>query len=134
MKVVLDTNVIVSALLSPSGFSAKIVSLVLTGEITLVYDNDILSEYISVLGRRKLKINGEAAAFLIDFICKEGEFLPGRAQNIVFADEDDRKFYEVYRNQGVNCLITGNAKHFPHEKGIITPRLFVEKINNQGIG
>ena len=47
MKVVVDTNVIVSALLNPNGPPAKILSLILNGKAKLLYDNRILFEYIN---------------------------------------------------------------------------------------
>ena len=75
MKAVIDTNVIVSALLTPSGPSARIVALVLNGTITIVYDNKILAEYIDVLNREELKISKEWVRLVIDFISKEGEFM-----------------------------------------------------------
>ncbi|MCL2270854.1 MAG: putative toxin-antitoxin system toxin component, PIN family, partial [Treponema sp.] len=59
MKIILDSNVIVSALLSPNGLPAKILNLILSGSVTIVYDNLILSEYINVLGREKFKIDKE---------------------------------------------------------------------------
>ncbi|MDR0585773.1 MAG: hypothetical protein LBG26_00885 [Treponema sp.] len=48
-------------------------------------------------------------------------------QNIKFADEDDKIFYELYKSGEAIFLITGNIKHFPKEKNIITPREFIEK-------
>ena len=52
MKIVFDTNVVVSALLSPSGLPARILNLVLNGTLTIVYDNNILAEYKDVLHRK----------------------------------------------------------------------------------
>ena len=129
MKVVLDTNVIVSALLSPSGIPARILSLVLDGIVTIVYDNKILMEYFDVLNREKLKIDKDLVNLVVDFIDKEGEFKTAMPQTTIFDDEDDRIFYELYKTGGVDFLITGNIKHFPHEKGIVSPRKFIEKIS-----
>ena len=128
MKIVLDTNVIVSALLSPSGVPARILALVLEGILTIVYDNKILVEYLDVLNREKLKISKELINLVIDFINKEGEFRIARPQTTKFYDEDDRIFYELYKSGGIDYLVTGNIRHFPHEKGIVTPGKFFEKI------
>jgi putative PIN family toxin of toxin-antitoxin system len=57
MKVILDTNIIVSALLCPQGLPAKILNLVLSGSAIIVYDNNIIAEYMDVLSRERLKIN-----------------------------------------------------------------------------
>ena len=126
MKIILDTNIIVSALLSSQGLPAKILNLILDGSATIVYDNNILSEYIDVLGRERLKINTELAKFVIEFIEKEGEYKIAIPLNIKFEDEDDKVFYELYKSGGVDYLITGNIKHFPNEKGIVTARQFLE--------
>jgi putative PIN family toxin of toxin-antitoxin system len=126
MKLILDTNIIVSALLSPQGLPAKILNLVLNGSVTIVYDNNVVAEYIDVLGRAKLKINNELRNLVIEFIGKEGEYTVAEPQKIKFDDEDDKIFYELYKSGGIDYLITGNKKHFPKEKGIVTAREFVE--------
>jgi putative PIN family toxin of toxin-antitoxin system len=129
MEVVLDTNVIASALLSPSGLPAKILNLVLDGTITIAYDNNILAEYADVLNRRKFKFNKELISIIMDFIVKEGIFRIAKAQKVKFQDEDDTMFYELYKSDGIDYLITGNARHFPREKGIVSPKLFL-KVDN----
>ena len=126
MKIVLDTNIIVSALLSPQGLPAKILNLVLNGNVKIIYDNNILSEYIDVLGRKELKINQEAVKIVLDFIEKDGEYKIAIPQNNIFDDEDDKKFYELYKSTDANYLITGDLKHFPKEKGIVTAREFID--------
>jgi len=125
MKVVLDTNIIVSALLSPKGLPAKILNFVLNGNLKIVYDNNILSEYIDVLGRKSLKINPELASIVLEFIKKDGEFKIALPQAKHFNDEDDKKFYELFKSGNVDYLITGNKKHFPNEKGIVTASEFI---------
>jgi len=126
MKLILDTNVIVSALLSPHGLPAKILNLILGGNAKIIYDNNVLSEYIDVFGREHLKINQELANIVVDFIEKDGEFIIALPQKKHFNDEDDKMFYELYKSGDVNYLITGNKKHFPKENGIVTPREFID--------
>jgi putative PIN family toxin of toxin-antitoxin system len=115
MRIVLDTNVLVSALLSFQGLPSKILGLVLNGTLKLVYDNNILAEYTDVLNREKFNINKE----LINSIIVE-------PQKIKFEDEDDKIFYEIYKSGEADYLITGNKKHFPQEEKITTPREFIE--------
>ena len=124
MKVILNTNIIVSALLSPHGLSAKILNFVLNGKLTIVYDNIIFVEYADVLNRNKFKLDKELVNLVIDFIAKEGEYVIAEFQKRKFTDEEDKAFYEVYKSGSVDYLITGNKKHFPNEKGIITAREF----------
>jgi uncharacterized protein len=124
LKVVIDTNIIVSALLSPRGLSAKLLNLVLEKKIIIVYDNNILFEYSDVLNREKFKLDKELVNIIINFIAKEGEYKTAEFQNIKFNDEDDKAFYDLYKNEDVDFLITGNKKHFPGEKNIVTVRNF----------
>jgi len=126
VKIIFDTNVIVSALLSPAGMPAKALNLVLSGKAKIIYDNSILSEYIDVLAREHLKINQELVKIVLDFIEKDGEFKIALPQKMCFNDEDDKIFYELFKSGDVDYLISGNKKHFPKEKGIVTPREFVE--------
>ena len=128
MKLVLDTNIIVSALLSPQGLPSRILDFVLNGSAAIIYDNMVLAEYIGVLGRDKFKIDKELINFFIEFIEKEGIYTIAEPQKIKFADIDDIIFYELYKSGDCDYLITGNKKHFPKEKSIITAREFIEKI------
>ncbi|MDR2143577.1 MAG: putative toxin-antitoxin system toxin component, PIN family [Treponema sp.] len=130
MKIVLDTNVIVSALLCPQSLPAKILGLLLNGTIGIVYDNNVLVEYIDVLNREKFKINKELIKIVLDFLVSDGEYIVSIPQNARFTDEDDRIFYELYKSSEADFLITGNIKHFPKERNIITPREFIELKNN----
>jgi uncharacterized protein len=120
LKAVLDTNIVVSALLSPQGLSAKLLNLVFDKKLTIVYDNNIFAEYLEVLNRDKFMLDKELVNLVIDFISKEGEYIIAEFQNIQFIDEDDKVFYEVYKDGEVDYLITGNKKHFPKDKNIVT--------------
>jgi len=128
LKVVLDTNIIISALLSPQGFSAKLLNLVFNKNMTIVYDNNIFVEYLELLNSDKFMLNKESVNFIIDFISKEGDYVMAKYQNIQFIDEDDKSFYDVYKGGDADYLITGNKKHFPKEKNIVTAREFFKDL------
>jgi len=141
MKAVVDTNVIVSALLNTNGTPAKILSLILNGSIKIQYDNRIIFEYIDVLSRKEFCFPKEMIDDLIDFIKHDGEFVNAEYMKRKFSDETDRKFYEVYSSAGVavglaehtieaKYLITGNIKHFPKEDAIVTPKDFMQIYGN----
>jgi len=125
MKAVMDTNVIVSALLVPSGISGGILFSFLNRKFTLVYDNRILAEYIEVCKEGRLKINQELIGPIIDFIKKEAFFCPSTSVAKPFVDEGNKKFYEVFISSGADYLITGNLKHFPKDNRIVSPREFL---------
>jgi uncharacterized protein len=126
LKIVIDTNNIVSALLTPNGLSAKLLDLVFKKKLVLVYDNFILTEYFNILHREKFKLDKKLVNTVINFVIKEGEYKLAEFQKIEFNDKNDKMFYEVYKNEDVDFLITGNIKHFPKEKNIVTVREFLD--------
>jgi putative PIN family toxin of toxin-antitoxin system len=126
MKIVLDTNVIVSALINPQGIPGSILALVLNGKIQIAYDNRIIFEYIDVLSRKNFGFNKEIINNLIDYVRNDGEFINSEYSNVKFTDDTDKKFYEVFKSGEARYLITGNKKHFPKEKGILLPKEFIE--------
>ncbi len=127
MKIVLDTNVLVSALINPKGMPAKILNLILNGRLTILYDNRIMGEYRVVLSRKKFNFSHEMIEPLIDFIKYEGEFIASEPLKTHFVDEDDKMFLEVAVSGNAEYLITGNTKHFPAENYILTPKIFIEQ-------
>jgi putative PIN family toxin of toxin-antitoxin system len=127
MRIVLDTNVIVSALINPNGMPGRILALVLNGKIKIVYDNRIIFEYIDVLSRKNFGFNEEIINDVMDYFGNDGEFINSEYINIKFIDDTDKKFYEAFKSGEAEYLITGNIKHFPKENGIIIPKEFVEK-------
>ena len=126
MKIVLDTNIIVSAFLNPQGLPGEIVSLVLTKKTIVCYDNKILSEYTEVLTRSKFNFNIELVNDFLEFIKNNGEYIVSESQKILFTDEDDKIFYDVYKSSDSEYIVTGNVRHYPQERNIITPREFIE--------
>lgn len=126
MRIVLDTNVLVSALLNPEGIPSIILGLVLNGKLKLLYDNRILSEYIKVLHSKKFKFKPEWVEPLIDFIRSESEFIIAYPVANFFKDEDDKKFYEIAKTANAKYLITGNTKHFSKEDMVKTPKEFFD--------
>ena len=126
MKVVVDTNVIVSALMNPNGAPAKVLSLVLNDNVKILYDNRIIFEYADVLSRREFGFNAEITNDLLNYFRHEGEFVNASHLNIRFNDETDKKFYEVFKTGEASFLITGNLRHFPKDTNIISPKGFLE--------
>ncbi len=112
MLVVLDTNILVSALLSPFGPPSRVLDLVLAGDLVAAFDDRILAEYREVLARPKFHFAPEDVAAV--FICLEtaGEPVTARPLAATLPDPDDLPFLEVAA-QTEAWLITGNADHFP---------------------
>lgn len=121
---VLDTNVLVSALMNPKGKPAHIYCRVAKGQAKVYYNDKIMYEYKDVLFRGYLKIDKNDAQEVIDVIVKKGTNLTVVPSTIPLPDEDDRVFYDTAVSAGA-YLVTGNMKHFPQEQFILTPADFL---------
>lgn len=111
MLVVLDTNVLVSALLSPFGAPARVLDLVLVGDIQLAYDDRILSEYREVLGRPRLGLPPQVVGDLLEYLLATGEPVTSRPLRVKLPDPDDLPFLEVAAEARAP-LVTGNPTHY----------------------
>jgi putative PIN family toxin of toxin-antitoxin system len=127
MRVVLDTNVLVSGLLNPNRPPAAVLNLVVNARLVVLYDSRILQEYIEVLHRVKFGFDSGWIDALIDYVQDEGEYISAEPTEQLFQDDFDRAFYEVMITGWADYLITGNGSHFPKDGRIINPREFVTK-------
>ena len=124
-RVVLDTNVLVSALWTPAGNASTIVALALTGKIVPCFDVRIVNEYRAVLCRPRFAFPSRHVDRLLAEITDRGLSVVAPSSTIALPDEADRKFYDV----AAFCeayLVTGNAKHYPKDPKIMNPALFLE--------
>ena len=131
IRVVLDTNVVVSAALVDEGLPAIIFDLATNKHILMIVSSEILSEYEKVLHYPRLKLAAvRVAAFLSD-IRKAAEIVVPTRTLSISRDEADNRFYECAEAGQADYLITGNTQHFPvHHKHtkIVSPREFIELI------
>ncbi len=123
MRIVLDTNVLVSGILSPTGTPGRIVDLVTSRSVTVLYDDRILAEYRDVLTRPRLRIGRAEAAAVLDLIEHEGVLVSAPPLPVVLPDPDDLPFVEV-AVAGRASVITGNARHFLPVQGVISTAVF----------
>ncbi|MBN2858182.1 MAG: putative toxin-antitoxin system toxin component, PIN family [Candidatus Delongbacteria bacterium] len=132
MKIILDTNVLISGLLNPNGIPGFIVRLVASGYIELIYDYRIIAEYVNVMSRPKFHIDPENISALIDQIKANGLLVSPLPLDLAIPDPEDLKFLESAVCSDAKYLVTGNLKHFPAPefKGvkIISPAEFFEHI------
>lgn len=123
--VVIDTNVLVSALLSKHDNAAtvQILEAVFNGIIIPVFNDEIIDEYTDVLQRPKFKFDNALVQLLISAIKAHGIFTNQLTTNVTLPDPKDLVFYEVVmaKREDNAYLVTGNSKHFPHEPFIVTP-------------
>lgn len=122
--VVIDTNVVVSSILSDKGAPSKIMNLCFSGVLRMVYTADIFDEYKRVLAYGKLNIAVETQAGITGAIREAGTMIDPPRSGIPMPDESDRVFYDTAK-AGSAILITGNIKHYPAEPFIMTPADFL---------
>ena len=126
-NIVLDTNILISAVLTPVGNPAKIIALVSrTKEVQIFYSSAILKEYVTVLSYERLKITAETQSAIIGNLRAFGVLIEPTVSTIPLPDETDRIFYDAAKSSS-SFLITGNIKHYPNDPDIITPADFLNR-------
>lgn len=129
MKLVLDTNVVVSAFINPYGKPSQILKIILSRKAEIIINTVILCEYESVLLRPKFssKIDPCNIRRFISLVGSIGTSLDPFPSRIKLPDASDRIFYDTAKNSG-SVLITGNIRHFPKEAFIMTPADFLNTL------
>jgi uncharacterized protein len=128
LRLVIDTNVLVSAALKPDGLQRTVLLLATTKPATLYASEAILAEYREVLARPELKIRRGLRQQLLHLI--ESHSHPVRPSRVlrVTRDPDDNKFLECADAARADYLVTGNQRHFPRfwkKTKVITSREFI---------
>lgn len=129
---VLDTNVVVSALLRWNSLPGSIAAESLIGRIIPLLNEEIVNEYREVLHRPKFNFDVDAINTFINGIIKRGIFIDAEPVDEILPDPKDVVFYEVVmeaRKSEDAYLITGNIKHFPVKSYVVTPREMLEIMN-----
>ena len=134
LRLVFDTNIIVSALLKPQSNPALIVSLFIRGDCSVCLSKEIFTEYEEVLARDKFKRLDEARVKELLSILKRSALwvIPKISINDVAKDPAGNTFLECALEAKADFFITGNIHHFPvkefHNTHIVTPSEFMNLI------
>lgn len=132
---VIDTNVLVSALLSSHSEAAtvQLIGKLIIGEIIPVYSNEIMCEYQEVLSRKKFKFAPESIKYILMAIEKYGILVEPSSTGIILPDMKDLPFYEVVMEKRDEdaYLVTGNLRHFPKEPFIVTARQMLDMLEGK---
>ena len=113
---VIDTNVLVSAMLKDRSVPWKIIMLVHFNVITPVLNDEILKEYKEVLLRNEFEFKEDDVEKEIDLIKSKGIVLERLQSCEEFKDPKDVVFYEIVLSARCTMdayLVTGNMKHYP---------------------
>ena len=132
--VVLDTNVLVSALLKRESLPDIVVDKAVNGEIIPVLNEEIINEYDEVLHRKKFHIAQNDIDETIDGLKERGIFLnPAEEITDKVLHDKDVVFYAVTmeaRKYNKTYLVTGNKKHFPVKPYVVNPHEFLTILPN----
>ncbi len=130
--VVIDTNVLVSALLSGKEVqtaTVQILDRVFRGILVPLYNEEILAEYEDVLYREKFGFDKGTVRLILSEIKRIGVRVEAAQSGESFPDPDDRVFFETalafHHENSDTYLVTGNSKHFPVRPFIVTPRQMI---------
>ena len=113
LRLVIDTNLVVSAALKPESAPRTILLLAMTKPARWYVSEPILSEYRLVLSRRELKIGRGARQKLLQLIRNRTYLISGSRIGQITPDPDDNIFLECADAARADYLITGNLRHFP---------------------
>jgi putative PIN family toxin of toxin-antitoxin system len=128
LRLVIDTNVLVSAALKPDGLQRTVFLLAITKPARLYVSQPILEEYADVLSRPELGIRKGLRQQLLQLIRNHSHIVAPSRRLEVTSDPDDNLFVECADVARADYLITGNQKHFPpfwKSTKIITAREFI---------
>lgn len=128
---VIDTNVLVSAMLKWQSVPGSVMEFALDGFIVPVLNKEIVAEYRAVLARPKFGLDEDTIKDIIDSLENVGFYVDAETIDIDLPDPKDRFFYEVVmeeRKEEEAYLVTGNIKHFPNEPFIVTPKRMLDII------
>jgi uncharacterized protein len=128
LRLVIDTNVVVSAALKPEGLQRTAVVLAITKPARFYVSHSILEEYADVLSRSELDIRKGVRQQLLQLIRNHSYIVSPARRLEIAGDPDDNVFLECADAARADYLITGNQRHFPRfwkKTKIITTREFI---------
>ena len=131
LRLVIDTNVVISAAIKPAGLQRTVLLLAMTKPARWYVSRPILEEYSDVLARPELKIRKGLQRQLWQLIKNRSHLVATTRHLEVTSDPDDNVFLECADSARADYLVTGNQRHFPRfwkKTKIITSREFISMV------
>ena len=131
LRLVVDTNIVVSAALKPDGLQRTVLLLAITKPARLYVTKAILNEYRDVLSRPEFQIRKGLRQQLLDLIRKQAHLVAPAWTVQVTSDPEDNMFLGCADAARADYLVTGNVRHFPRfwkRTKIITSREFLSLV------
>jgi putative PIN family toxin of toxin-antitoxin system len=113
IRVVLDTNVVVSAHLNGEGYERAVLDLALDRKLRLALSEAILAEYEDVLRRLELGLGPRQVSASLRLIRAEGQIITPLRELSIAGEPADNRFLECAEAARADFLVTGNKRHFP---------------------
>jgi putative PIN family toxin of toxin-antitoxin system len=132
VRIVLDTNVLVSAMLS-GGAPDMTLQLVLQSAVTLLADSRVLAEYDELTARPLFAFDPAERRLLLETLGAIAEPVVARPLRLALPDLEDRVFVEVAVAGRADAIVTGSVRHFVLRRGklpvpVLTPRQLVDRM------
>ena len=137
LRLVVDTNIVVSAALKPDGLQRTVLLLAITKPARLYVSNAIFGEYRDVLSRAEFQIRKGLRQQLLDLIRKQAHLVNPVRTVQVTNDPEDNIFIECADAARADYLVTGNARHFPRfwkNTKVVTSREFLSLVAPHLVG
>jgi putative PIN family toxin of toxin-antitoxin system len=132
IRAVIDTNVLVSGLISPNGNEAMIVLAINQGHVRACVSAAILEEYAEVLERPKFSFPPDEIAAVLAMFRSTGELFHPTGPAPALPDRDDRKFLHCAEVAKADYIVTGNKRHFPQSTcgavSVVSARELLDRI------
>jgi uncharacterized protein len=131
LRLVIDTNVVVSAALKPDGLQRTVLLLAITKPVSLFVSESVFAEYREVLARPELRIRMGLQHQFLDLIKNHSRSVKPSRPLQVTTDPDDNKFLECADAARADYLVTGNGRHFPKfwkKTKVISSREFIDLV------
>ncbi len=128
---VIDTNVLVSAMLKWTSVPGNILEFAISGTLIPVLNDEIVAEYRNVLMRDRFHLTKDIVDNIIQALEEHGEYINTDNMDYDMPDPKDVVFYAIVmekRKDEDAYLVTGNIKHFPQRPFVVTPREMLDII------
>jgi putative PIN family toxin of toxin-antitoxin system len=136
-KIIVDTNIVVSALIQKSYPFYIVFDYVLNRQLQLCLSVELFNEYSEVLSRPKFSRIADFernAEIVLNHFKKIAIFYMPKVHLDILKDRSDNKLLELADESNAHFLITGNSSHFTFsyykQTQVLSPRNFWEKVMN----
>ena len=137
IRAVIDTNILVSALLQPNGAPAQVLLLCVSESIQICVSGSVFAEYEEVIRRPKFRLDENLIVAILQLIREKALWVRPVEGIRACSDPKDDIFLQCAHTAKAEFVVTGNTKHFPAEYAairVITCRQLLETVTLEASG